>query len=90
MGSRRAVAAALASLLRVAPFVAIFAAGCAHAPVEKVPGETDIAFTRVTIVPKAGSVDVDFGPLYGKLGSRAATALFTARKYNPFLSLIHI
>jgi len=84
MGSRRVVAAALASLLRVAPFVAVFAVGCAQTPAEKVPGETDITFTRVTIVPKPGSVDVDFGPLYGKLGSRAATALFTPRKYNPF------
>jgi translocation and assembly module TamA len=62
----------------------LVAMGCAQRPVDKVPGETDIAFTRVTITAKAGGTEVDMGPLYGKLGSRAATALFTPRRYNPF------
>lgn len=60
------------------------ALGCAQTPVEKVPGDTDIVFTRVTIEPKPGTTDVDTGPLVGKLGSRVASALYTPRKYNAF------
>ncbi len=58
--------------------------GCAQTPAEKVPGDTDIAFTRVTIDPKPGTAEVDTGPLVGKLGSRVQSALFTPRKYNAF------
>jgi len=57
---------------------------CAQTAVEKVPGDTDIVFTRVTVTAKPGTPEVDVGPLYGKLGSRVSTALFTPRKYNPF------
>ena len=45
---------------------------------------SDIAFTRVSITAKPGSTEIDMGPLYGKLGSRVASALYTPRKYNPF------
>ena len=57
---------------------------CAQTAVEKVPGDTDITFTRISVSAKPGTTEVDVGPLYGKLGSRVSTALFTPRKYNPF------
>ncbi len=82
---RRGLASAFSLVLRLAPAFSLGAAtGCAQTPAEKVPGDSDIAFTRVTVAPKAGSAEVDVTPLYPKLGSRAATALFTPRKYNPF------
>lgn len=82
---RRALARVLATLLRCAPVVlAGSIVACAQKPVEKVPGDTDIAFTRVSITAKPGSTEIDMGPLYGKLGSRVASALYTPRKYNPF------
>ena len=62
----------------------LLASGCVHAPVEKVPGETDIEFARITLTAKPGTPSVDTRPLVSKLGSRAATALYTPRRYNPF------
>jgi outer membrane translocation and assembly module TamA len=49
-----------------------------------VPGETDLPIARVEIVPEPNGVAVDTSPLLPKLGSRPATALYTARRYNPF------
>lgn len=82
---RRKLVTALSVLLRVAPVLTLVATGgCGQTPVEKVPGDTDFAFTKVALAPKPGSVEVDMAPLYGKLGSRPSSALFTPRKYNPF------
>lgn len=62
----------------------LWLAGCTHVPVEKVPGESDIEVTRVTLEAKKGSPSLDTRPLLSKLGSRAASALYTPRRYNPF------
>jgi outer membrane translocation and assembly module TamA len=62
--------------------------GCAHQKrPEKVPGETDLTVRSVEVVADPSQPEpesVDMTPLYGKLGSRAASALYTARYYNPF------
>lgn len=60
----------------------LFLVACAHTRPEKLPGETDLDVTRLSIVATDGSDDVDFSPLLPKLGSRPASALYTARHYN--------
>lgn len=64
-------------------FFLCFLAACAHTRPEKLPGETDLEVARVSIVANDKSEDVDFTPLFPKLGSRSANALYTARRYNP-------
>jgi outer membrane protein assembly factor BamA len=65
-------------------------AGCAHTRPEKLPGETDLKVSRVTISPREGSKGsegdpgVNFDPLLPRLGSRPGNALYTDRHYNPF------
>lgn len=59
-------------------------AGCAHIAAEKVPGETELEISKVTVTAKKGSVSLDERPLLPKLGSRPASAFFTPRRYNPF------
>ena len=58
--------------------------GCAQTRPERVPGDTDLPIARVEIVPAPDSAVVDVSPLLPKLGSRPATALYTARRYNAF------
>lgn len=58
--------------------------GCAQTRPERVPGDTDLPIARVEIVPAPESAVVDVSPLLPKLGSRPATALYTARRYNAF------
>ena len=56
---------------------------CTHTRPEKLPGETDLKVSRVSIVASDGSSDVDFAPLLPRLGSRPGNALYTDRHYNP-------
>lgn len=87
-------------LLRAASLGVLGAAassvGCAHTRAEKVPGETDIEYTRVVVESRAGAPEIDghgdagrspkadVATLLPKLGSRVASALYTARRFNPF------
>ena len=62
---------------------AIFTVACAHTRAEKLPGETELEVSRVTIVPADGKANEDFAPLLPRLGSRPGNALYTNRNYNP-------
>ncbi|MBX3233945.1 MAG: BamA/TamA family outer membrane protein [Labilithrix sp.] len=57
-------------------------AACAHTRAEKLPGETDLEVSRVSIVSVDGQSD-DFSVLLPRLGSRPGNALYTNRYYNP-------
>jgi outer membrane protein assembly factor BamA len=68
-----------------APVLASFSLlACGQTRIEKVPGESDVEFSRVEIEPERESERVDVAPLLSKLGSRVSNALFTARRYNPY------
>ncbi len=60
--------------------------GCTQTRAPKLVGETDLRVDKVTLSPREGEAkpDVDFAPLYPKLGSRPGSALYTDRFYNPF------
>lgn len=64
-------------------FFAFFLGACAHTRPEKLPGETDLEVSRVSIVSADGKTDDDFTPLFPRLGSRPGNALYTNRYYNP-------
>jgi outer membrane protein assembly factor BamA len=71
--------------LLVGAIVLLLGVGCAHTRAEKLPGETDLEVSSVSINPRDGTTakDEDFAPLLPRLGSRPGNALYTNRYYNP-------
>ncbi|MCX5745806.1 MAG: BamA/TamA family outer membrane protein [Proteobacteria bacterium] len=62
-------------------------AGCrpAHYPPSKVPGDTAIGVSAVTIAPQPGThLEVAYKPLYAMLGLRAKTLLYPQRGFNEY------
>jgi outer membrane translocation and assembly module TamA len=74
----------LRSAVALFALVAMVLCGCAQRPM-KVPGETDIEVSSVTLQGPGGAVlEVDYGPLIERLGMRAATLIMTDRYYSEF------
>ncbi len=65
--------------------VLLLLVGCGAQRPAKVPGETDIEVSEVTIrAPNGKSLTVDYAPLLQRLGMRADSLVLPGRYYGPF------